>query len=147
MAADEETLRRLIAEMQLLEGTAEEIQARINIVDAAITELRVSGETLDGLKDKAKGDSIFVPIGGGSYVKAKVDDARKVIIGIGAGIAVEKKTEEARESVGNQLADLEKIRANFQQQLIQVARAMEETRSKVSEISEKLSKREAGKIV
>jgi len=141
----EETLRRLVTEMQMLEGTAEEIQTRMNIVDSAITELRVSGDTLDGLKDKTKGDSIFVPIGGGSYVKAKVDDVKKVIIGIGAGVAVEKKIEEARGSIEDQLKDLEKLHGNLQQQLIQVAQAMEETRSKVDEISGNLRKTEAGK--
>ena len=145
MATNEETMRRLITEMQLLEGTADEIQSRINIVDAAINELRISDETLDGLKDKAKGDPMLVPIGGGSYVKAKVDDAKRVIIGIGAGVAIEKKTEEAKVNIESQLKDLENVRTNLQNQLIQVAQAMEETQSKVNEMSEKLSKREAGK--
>lgn len=145
MAVNKETLGRLVAELQLLEGAAEELQSRINLVDAAITELRLCGATLEGLKTEREGSPLFVPIGGGSYVKAKVDDASKVIIGIGAGVAVEKTTDEAKETIGNQLADLEKVRASLQQQLLQVAQRMDDTRTKVSELSRKLSEEKRGK--
>lgn len=139
LATDEESLRRLVAELNLLEGAYDEFQSRLNIINTGLTELRLAGSGLEGLKSEAQGSSILVPIGGGSYVKAEVSDAEKVIVGVGAGVAIEKTVEEAKESVGKQLAELEKVQLTIQQQLLQVIQRMEDIRTKVNALSSKLA--------
>ncbi|MBS7643645.1 prefoldin subunit alpha [Candidatus Bathyarchaeota archaeon] len=139
MTNEEETLRRMIIELRLLEGTAEELQARLNIIDSAIADSQIAGLTLDGLKNKEKDTQLLIPIGAGSYIKAGIVEPDKVIIGIGAGISVEKTIDEAKTSVANQLAELEKVRQSLQQQFVQVAQKINETRSKINELSRKIS--------
>jgi len=139
LATDEDTLRRLLIELNWLEGASDEFQSRLNIIDAGLTELQLAGRALEGLRSEAKGSPLFVPIGGGSYVKAEVSDAKKVVVGIGAGIAIEKTVEEAKESVGNQLAQLERVRQTVQQQLLEVIQRMEEVRTKINDLSSKVS--------
>lgn len=139
MASEEETLRRMIIELRLLEGTAEELQARLNIVDSAIADSQIAGLTLDGLKNKEKDTQLLIPIGAGSYIKAGIVEPDKVIIGIGAGISVEKTIDEAKTSIASQLAELEKVRLSLQQQFVQVAQKINETRSKINELSRKIS--------
>lgn len=142
MASEEETLRRLAVELRVLEGTAETLHSRINLVNAALTELRMAGATLEGLEKEGKAASLFVPIGGGSYVKTSLESADTVIVGIGAGVAVEKTIEEARENVGQRVDDLEKTRATLQQQLTQVIEKIRDGRSKLEDLSAKISERE-----
>ena len=142
MAINEETLRRLIVELRLLEGTANTLQSRLNFVNAILTELNYAKMTLEGLEKEKKNVPLFVPIGGGSYIRAKLESAEKVIVGMGAGVSVEKSLSEAKETVGNRIAQLEKTRRTLQQQLTQVAQKIEEDRAGFQELSEKLREAE-----
>jgi len=147
LASEEETLRRLAVELRILEGTADALQSRINLVTAALTELRVADATLEGLEKEGEGASLFVPIGGGSYVKTKLESAEKVIIGIGAGVATERTMKEAKENVGSRVAELEKTRATLLQQLNQVLERIEDGRSKFQGLTTKIRGRERAKPV
>ncbi|MEM3609085.1 MAG: prefoldin subunit alpha, partial [Candidatus Bathyarchaeia archaeon] len=88
--SEEEELRRLSVELRFLEQTAEAIQSRINMVNAAITDLTYASMTLEGLEKEKENSEILVPIGGNSYIKAKLENPDKIIVGMGAGISVEK---------------------------------------------------------
>lgn len=147
MASEEETFRRLAVELRILEGTAEALQSRINLVNAALTELRVADMTLEGLGKEKKNASLFVPIGGGSYVKAKLESGDKMIVGIGANVAVERTVKVAKENMGNRIADLEKTRTSLQQQITQVIGRIQSNRSQLQELTAKLSEKERGKSV
>ncbi|MFB0514684.1 MAG: prefoldin subunit alpha [Candidatus Bathyarchaeia archaeon] len=142
MAINEETLRRLIVELRLLEGTANTLQSRLNFVNAILTELNYAKMTLEGLEKEKKNVPLFVPIGGGSYIRAKLESAEKVIVGMGAGVSVERSINEAKETVGNRITQLEKTRRTLQQQLTQVAQKIEEDRAGFQELSEKLREAE-----
>jgi len=147
LASEEETLRRLAVELQILEGTAEALQSRINLVNAALTELRVAGATLEGLEKEREGASLFVPIGGGSYVKAKLESAEKVIVGLGAGVATERTMQEAKGNVEKRTAELEKTRETLRQQLTQVLERIQDGRSKFQDLTAKLSPGEGAQSV
>ncbi len=142
VATNEETLRQLIVELRLLEGTANTLQSRLNFVNAILTELNYAKMTLEGLEKERKNVPLFVPIGGGSYIRAKLESAEKVIVGMGAGVSVEKSFSEAKETVGNRIAQLEETRRTLQQQLTQVAQKIEEDQAKFQELSEKLREAE-----
>ena len=129
-------------ESRLLEGTANEIQSRINMTNAALTELRVSSMTLEGLEKEKKDAQLFVPIGGGSYVKAKLETSNKVVVGIGADVAVEKTLKEAKEELETRISELEKTREALGQQFNQVIGRIRENRGRLEEVTAKLRKGE-----
>jgi len=142
VSSEEEKYRRLAVELRILEGTVETIQSRINIVNSALTELGIANMTLEGIEKEKQNSSLLVPIGGGSYIKAKLESADTVIVGIGAGVATERTINEARENVGKRIADVEKTRAALQQQLTQVIQRIQEGRDELQEFTAKLSRRE-----
>jgi len=142
VSSDEETFRRLAVELRILEGTAEALQSRINLVRAALTELRVASMTLEGVEKEKKNASLFVPIGGGSYVKAKLDSAEEVIVGIGADVAVERTMKEARDNLENRIAELAKTGNTLGQQLNDVIGKIGEHRSELEGVTAKLRERE-----
>ena len=108
------------------------------MTNAAITELRVSSMTLEGLEKEKKGSQLFVPIGGGSYVKAKLVTAKKVVVSIGADVAVERTFKEAKEELETHIAELEKTREALGQQFNQVVERIQENRGKLEEVTAKL---------
>jgi prefoldin alpha subunit len=134
-------------ESRFLEETAKEIQARVNMTNAALTELKVSSMTLEGLEKEKKDAQLFVPIGGGSYVKARLETAKKVVVGIGADVAVEKTVKEAKEELEARITELEKTREALVQQFNHVIEKIQENRGKMEEVTAKLREGEKAKGV
>ena len=132
MQSDEQ-LNELISEYQFLRSVVESIQQRIGLIDGAITELQIANSTLEGLSEEEKKNSMLVPIGGGSYIRARLDDFEKLIVGIGADVAVEKTFIDARETYRIRILEFEKVRTSLQQQL-------EESSSRLSSVQEVLQK-------
>ncbi len=108
------------------------------MTNAAINELRVSSMTLDGLEKEKKGAQLFVPIGGGSYVKAKLETTENIVVGIGADVAVERSLKETKVEFEARIDELEKTREALGQQLNQVVGRMQENRSTMEEVTAKL---------
>jgi len=142
MSSNEEEMRRLLVELRILEGTAEALQSRINMVDAAFAELNLAKMTLEGMGKENAESPVFVPIGGGSYIKAKLTDVDKVVYGIGAGVAVEKSLEEAKRGVDERISELERTRRSLEQQLSQVIRRIQENRNRLQELSAEIRSEE-----
>jgi prefoldin alpha subunit len=92
----EEELRRLSMEMRYLEQTADALQQRISMVNAALTDINYANMTLDGIEKEKETSEMLVPIGGSSYIKVKLADTNKVIIGLGSSVSVEKTLPEAK---------------------------------------------------
>jgi prefoldin alpha subunit len=145
--SSDEAFRRLAVELRILESTAENLESRINFVNAAVTELTYAHTTLEGLEKEKTDSPLFVPIGAGSYIKAKLESPDKVIVGIGAGVAVEKTFAEAKEKIKGRMAEMEKARTSMEQQLQQVLEKVRENRARLQDISVTLSKKErAGNV-
>jgi prefoldin alpha subunit len=142
VSSDQETFRKLVVESRFLEEAATELQSRISMTNAALAELRVSSMTLEGLGEEKKGSQLFVPIGGGSYVKARLESAEKVVIGIGADVAVEKSVKKAKEELEARIGELEKTREALGQQFNQVITKIQENRGKLESMSAKLREEE-----
>ncbi len=136
----EEELRRLSIEIRFLEETAQALQSRMNMVNAVIQDLTYANITLESLGKNELGSELLVPIGGNSYIKAKLDDPDKLIVGMGAGISVEKTSQEAKGIVKKRLEDLGKTRVSLQQRFAQVAQKINEDRGKFEELAAELRK-------
>ncbi|MEM3517170.1 MAG: prefoldin subunit alpha [Candidatus Bathyarchaeia archaeon] len=130
----EETLRRLLIENRILEASIAVIQSRLKVVNASLAEILLASSTLEGIKGKPKGSKILVPIGAGSFIRAELADSEKIIMGIGAGASIEKSFEESIQELKNRQAELEKIRASLEQQLIQATSQLEEKRKALSSL-------------
>jgi len=128
----------LSLELRYLEETITELQSRIKMTNAAITELRVSSITLEGLEKEKKGAQLFVPIGGGSYAKAKLESTKNVVVGIGADVAVEKTVKEAKADLEARIAEMDKAREMLGQQFKQVVDRIQQNRAKMEEVTTKL---------
>jgi prefoldin alpha subunit len=130
----EEELRKISMEMRYLEQTADALQQRISMVNAALTDINYANMTLDGIEKEKENSELLVPIGGSSYVKVKLADPNKVIIGMGAGVSVEKTLPEAKTTLKERLDELEKTMHAAQQQFSQVAERITSGRSRLENL-------------
>ena len=117
--------------MRYLEQTADTLQQRIGMVNAAITDLTYANMTLDGIATEKENTELLVPIGGNTYVKAKIADTNKIIVGVGAGVSVEKTLPDAKVTLKERLDELEKTMNAAQQQFSQVAERINSGRARL----------------
>ena len=127
----EEELRKLSVEMRYLEQTAETLQQRIGMVNAAISDLTFASLTLEGFETEKENAELLVPIGGNAYIKAKLADTNTVIVGMGAGVSVEKTLAEAKVTLKERLDELVKTMNAAQQQFNQVAERINSGRGRL----------------
>jgi len=140
----EDQLRRLVVELRLMQGSAEVLQQRLDLLRTAQTDLRVADSSLKALKDIEDGTNILVPMGGGAFIDAKLGDLSKVIVGIGAGASLEMDQEAALEDVSNRLSEVEKAAQSVQQQLEQILGQMQIHQDGINRLSAELRGEAAG---
>jgi prefoldin alpha subunit len=132
--SEEDIVRQLATEIRILEGSIGALQSRLDIVRAAISEITLAFNTLDGLKNMKEGDSALVPVGGGSYVRMQIADSKKLVMGIGANVAMEKDVESSVGELKGRLEELDKARLSIQQQLDQTASRYQQDRDALEEL-------------
>ena len=138
ISKEEEELRKLSVEMRFLEQTAENLQQRISMMNAAMTDLTYANMTLEGIEKEKKNAELLVPIGSSSYVKVKLANPDKVVVGMGAGVSIEKTLPEAKAIVKERLDELEKAMASAQQQFAQVANRINADRNRIESLLAKV---------
>lgn len=121
----EDQLRRILYELQLMEGTAQVLQQRLQILANAQIELRVSQQSLTEMKDLQPDTPILVPVGGAAFIHAKTAPLDKVIVGVGADVSVEMEYPKALEDVNKRLEEVEKTLVAVEGQLSQVLAQMQ----------------------
>jgi prefoldin alpha subunit len=121
----EDQLRRILYELQMMEGTSQVLQQRLQILTSAQAELRVSQQSLNDMKELTPDTPMLVPVGGAAFVHAKVGAIDKVIVGVGADISIEMELPKALEDVNKRLEEVEKTLSSVEEQLGQVLAQMQ----------------------
>jgi prefoldin alpha subunit len=135
--ADDEDFQKSLMQLRAYEGSARALQARLGMVNAALNEFSLASTTLEGVKTQKTDEDALIPVGGGSYVRVKLSDISKIVMGVGAGVAVEKPIEDSVNEIKERIADLDKARTSLQEQLSQALFRIEENREKLGELVKK----------
>lgn len=130
----DEELRKLSMELRYFEQTAEALQQRLSMMNAAMTDLTYANMTLESIEKEKENAELLVPIGGSSYVQVKLANSDKVVVGMGSGVSVEKTLPEAKAVVKERLDEMEKARATGQQQFSQIAERINHGRARMEEL-------------
>jgi prefoldin alpha subunit len=133
----DDQMRQMLMDIRLLENSARVLQSRLDIVTAALSETLTAISTLEGTKGKPGETEALVPIGSGSFVKSKLADVDKVIIGVGAGICIEKPIEDSMKDLRLRSSELERARTTVTQQLNQVLVQTEDYRAHLNDLARK----------
>jgi prefoldin alpha subunit len=137
----EDVIRQLATEIRILEGSISVLQSRLDIVRAAINEVTLAYNTLDGMKKVREGESTLVPVGAGSYIRMQVADSKRLIMGVGAGVAMEKDIETSVEELKARLQELDRARTSIQQQLDQTGTRYQQDRDALEDLLRQQSSR------
>lgn len=122
-------------EVRTLEAIADSLNARISVASAALNELSTAKTTIEGIKSQQPGAEVLLPIGGGAFVRARLEDTSTIALGVGGGVVIEKNIDEAGNDLGQRMAELERAISSLQQQLEQVLKQIEEKRGEIERLA------------
>ena len=131
---NEEEVRQLSMQLRYFEQTAESLQQRLGMLNAALTDLSYANMTLESVETEKENAEMLVPIGGSSYMRVKLADPNKVVVGMGSGVSVEKNLPEAKAIVKERLEELERTRQQAQQQLSQIVDRINQDRTRMENL-------------
>ncbi len=103
---NEQEIRQALATLEMYKAQAESLAEQQQIVSFSLEEYSRARDTLGKWKDAAEGAEILVPLGGNSFVFAKVADNKKALVGIGSGVTVERSLEEAIKTLETRINEL-----------------------------------------
>jgi prefoldin alpha subunit len=133
----DDQMRQMLVEIRFLENSARVLQSRLDYVAAALSETLTAISTLEGTRGRSDDTETLLPIGSGSFVKAKIADAKNIVIGVGAGVCIEKPLEDSMKDLRVRSSELEKARVSVTQQLSQVLNQAEDYRAHLSDMARK----------
>jgi len=131
MAEKKAQVNKVEEELRTLFGQAESLRQQIATIDATILDLATVLETLDYIKEKGKDKVVLVPIGAGNFIRAKIEDTDRVIMGVGGRLSVEATIDEAKELINARIRALEQLRLDLR-------RKLEEINARITELIIKL---------
>lgn len=97
MAVSEQDARRMVAEYQEYQRSAEALQGQMEMVRNTLAACDSSINTIKALKEAAaNGNSeSVIPVGSGCFVHAEIRDFSKVVVNVGSGANIEKDVDDA----------------------------------------------------
>ena len=102
----EEQAQQLMYQMQMLENYFTEISRKEESLYGMLREATSATESVKSLGEKPELNTL-VPMGMGTFVKAKISSNEKLILNIGAGAAIEKDKDSAINFLEARIKELE----------------------------------------
>lgn len=91
----EQQLNQLVSEIRILESYHNEVVSKIQNASAALSDVRSTIQSIDGIVQSPNGE-FLIPIGGGIMLPASNLDPKRMVLGVGAGVAIEKDPDSAK---------------------------------------------------
>ena len=92
---NEQEIKQALSTLELYRAQAESLAEQQQLIQMSLEEYTRARETLSKWKGAEPGSEILVPVGGNSFVFAKVAINDKALVGIGSGVTIERPLDEA----------------------------------------------------
>ncbi|HEY7368193.1 MAG TPA: prefoldin subunit alpha [Nitrosopumilaceae archaeon] len=129
----EEQAQQLMYQMQMLENYFVELSHKEESVINIIREASSAIQSIRSISDKPE-SSALVPIGMGSFVKAKLSSDDKFILNLGAGAAIEKDKDSAINYIESRIKEMEVALSDIVAQKQQVMANLEQGKQEVNRL-------------
>jgi prefoldin alpha subunit len=105
---DAQKLQQKYLEMQIIDQQMKQIQKQLQLIESQITEIAVTKEALNDLKNTKTDSEILAPVSSGIFVKGKLADNEKLAVNVGSGTVVEKTIPDVIKIIEEQEKEIKK---------------------------------------
>lgn len=135
---DQRKLETLINQLTVYNAQVNAIQNQIEVLTVTLSDVNLAIETIRNLSNIKIGTEILVPIGANSYIKTKVVDNTKVVVGLGSNVAAQKSVKEAEDTLTSRLEEIERLIQAFKQKLVELGEEINKLQPETQRLLEKL---------
>ena len=121
-------------ELQMLDQQMKQVQKQVEAVERQAGELEEVQQALDTLATSKEGSDMWVPITSGIFLKAKLEDTKRLAVNVGSGTVVRKDIPSTKAMLAEQAADMRKFQADMVEQFEKMAERAAALQSELQEI-------------
>ena len=129
----EEQAQQLMYQMQMLESYLVDLTNRENSLVGIIREAASAIESIKSINEKSESDTL-VPMGMGTFAKAKIQSTEKLILNLGAGTAMEKDKESAINYLESRIKEMEVALKDTSAQKQEVTASLEQGKQEMNRL-------------
>jgi prefoldin alpha subunit len=137
-------------ELQQVSEQIQQIEQGIQAVEAEIQSVRDEqsdiDEAIDAIQELETGSTVQVPIGGGAYVRATIEDIDEVIVGLGADYATEAEHEDAIDLLEEQKDQLGDRIEELNQELAELETEEEQLNQRAQQLQQQQMQQQMGAL-
>jgi prefoldin alpha subunit len=137
-ASKQEELQQAMMRLEIIKAQLESLSQQGELFELTANELERAKETLSNIKDLDPDKEILIPIGGDTFIFAKISGVKKILIGIGASTIIEQDTDKAITQLEERLDNLNKTNQNIYQTITTLSQQANDLNIKVQELSRDL---------
>lgn len=130
----EDELQKYMILLEQYKEQLNQLELQSQYLQAAFLEYSRAKVTLENLSKTKKGIETLIPIGGGVFIYASINDLSKIIIDVGSNVAIEKNIEDTIKKIENRLEDLKKNQEKINSMMEQIQAEAENVSIKAQEI-------------
>jgi prefoldin alpha subunit len=116
----QQQLQQISQELQALDEEIEEVDDEISSVRQEQSDI---DEAIEAIETLDSGSTVQVPLGGGAYLRAEIQDIDEVIVSLGGGYAAEQEQDDAisalerkRDSLDDRIAELREEKGDLEEE-------------------------------
>ena len=117
----------MLMQLEMGKKQLEAFGKQAEMIESAIVEINSTLETLNSVSKAGDGSDVLMPVGAGSFMRAKLTDTSNVIMGVGGTLSIERKIPAA-------ITSLTSRRDSLSQTLMKVNKTMGEVGMKMAEL-------------
>ena len=102
----EEQVQQLLYQMQILESYFADLIQRENYMISVLKEATSAIESIKAVNENTEHETL-VPLGLGTFIKAKILPNEKIVLNVGAGAALEKNKESTINYIESRIKEIE----------------------------------------
>lgn len=127
-----------IRNIQRLSQQYEELSEEVEELQQAVAQLeqRIQGcnDAMDALENIENDSELLVPLGGETYVRARVEDVDDVVVGVGADVSVELGRDRAVETLEDKVDELEEMKERTSDEMQRKQEELEEVAQQAQQL-------------
>jgi len=110
-------LQKRYVEYQMLEHQIKQMQQQLERLEAQTAEVAAVTQSIEDISKAKKGTEVLVPVSGGIFFKASLNDSNTFLVNVGGGVVVKKDLESTKQLLKEQSNDLDSYKSQISEQL------------------------------
>jgi len=132
--AQQQKLQQKYLELQMIDQQMKQIQKQVEAVERQAGEIDEVQQSLDELGSSKPGSEMWVPISNGIFLKAKLEDNKKLGVNVGSNTVVAKDIPSTKSMLADQAVEMRKFQAELVEQFEKMAERAAELQAELQDL-------------